>query len=179
MPVSGKGLKGTARRLLLFYSFTSANRHLSGRLSGAIRPLSDRFRQGSDPSTVWHSARLHGSATRSGYFAAPAQETKATRYFQGVGEVKMNESNWKDFFSQWLPETARRGVLITTYGEQVPFAGFLTSDEFLLVERQTPDTSGARAVILPYSGVAAVKFTDVLKERSLHAAGFQGMLPKK
>lgn len=92
---------------------------------------------------------------------------------------KMNEPDWKGFFHHWPPETLRRGVLITGFGEQIPFAGFLTSDDFLLVERQTPDTTGARTVVLPYGKVAAVKFTDVIKEKCFLAAGFEGSLVKK
>ena len=99
---------------------------------------------------------------------ASTQETRET-----------HRPDWKGVFAGWFPETPRRGVLVTTFGEQIPFTGFLTSEDFLLLERTTPDTTGGRTLVLPYANVAAVKFTDVIKEKSFQAAGFQGSLPKK
>ena len=69
---------------------------------------------------------------------------------------------------------ARRGVLVTTFGEQIPFAGFSTSDAFLLVERPAPDTVGTRMLVLPYEQIAALKITEVIKPKVLRAAGFEG-----
>jgi len=88
-------------------------------------------------------------------------------------------SDWKSIFLAWPQEVPRRGVLVTSFNEQIAFAGFLTGESFLLAERQTPDTMGGRTLIIPYENVAAVKLTEVVKEKALLAFGFQGSLGKK
>lgn len=91
----------------------------------------------------------------------------------------MNASDWKSIFVTWPAEQPRRGIVVTTFDEQIVFSGYLTGEEFLFVERQTPDSMGGRALILPYGNIAALKFTDVVKEKAMHDLGFQGSLPKK
>lgn len=84
---------------------------------------------------------------------------------------------WRDYFAKWPKELPRRGVLVVTFGEQIPFDGFLTTDDLVLVERRTPDSIGARKVIIPYNQVLAVKLVDVVTTKTLRAAGFVGDLP--
>lgn len=91
----------------------------------------------------------------------------------------MSMLGWKKLFANWPSDMPRRGVLLTTLGEQVPFDGFLLSEEFLLIERPTPDTSGARAMILPFDYVGGVKLTDVLKPKALQSLGLEGVLTKR
>jgi hypothetical protein len=90
----------------------------------------------------------------------------------------MTESVWKKFFLGWPADMPRRGILVASFGDQVPFAGFMTSEAFLLVERATPDAVGARLVVLPYDQILAVKITEVVKSKSLRAIGFEGEAPK-
>lgn len=86
---------------------------------------------------------------------------------------------WKKCFAQWPEEMPRRGVLVTTFGEQIAFVGFMTSDVMLLLERHAPDTVGARMILVPFQNVAAIKLTDVLKTKSLRAMGLEGKLSAK
>ena len=86
---------------------------------------------------------------------------------------------WREWFLKWPKEMPRKGVLVTDFGEQIPFDGFMTTDTLLVVERRTPDTIGARKVILPYAHVVAIKLIDVLKAKVLTAAGFAGDLPNQ
>ena len=44
-------------------------------------------------------------------------------------------------------------MLVTSYDDQIPFDGFLTSEDLLLIERRMPDTSGARQVLLSYENM--------------------------
>jgi hypothetical protein len=73
----------------------------------------------------------------------------------------MADTAWKSLFVSWPAELNRRGILVTAFGEQIPFSGFLTAEGLLLLERSTPDSMGARTVMLPYDQVAAIKLTDV------------------
>jgi hypothetical protein len=84
---------------------------------------------------------------------------------------------WREFFEKWPKDVPRQGVLVTNQDEQVPFVGFMTSESMVLFERRTPDTVGARKVILPYEYVAAIKLVDVVKAKTLQAAGWSGELP--
>jgi len=85
---------------------------------------------------------------------------------------------WRDFFRNWPEGVPRRGVVITSFDEQIPFAEFLTSETFLLLERPAPDSLGARTVVLSFDEVAALKFTDVVKSKTFQSIGFEGPPPK-
>lgn len=91
----------------------------------------------------------------------------------------MDVSVWKKVFVDWPAGIPRRGVLMTSLGEQFPFDGFLTSDELLYFDRQTPDPIGVRAMLLPYVNIVAVKFQDVVKPQALQSIGLHGPLTKR
>ena len=80
--------------------------------------------------------------------------------------------SWRNCFGQWPSDLERRGVLVTSFGEQIVFDGFATSDDMLLLERKSPDTVGARTVILPYQNVQALKIVDVTKVKTFQSMGF-------
>ena len=105
--------------------------------------------------------------------------TPADQHFSRSLSVWMPARLWRDYFLAWPKEMPRRGVLVTSFGEQIPFEGFLTTDALLLLERRTPDTIGARKLILPYSQVVAIKLVDVMKTKVLATAGFVGELPNQ
>jgi len=86
---------------------------------------------------------------------------------------------WRDCFRQWPAELERRGVLVTSFGEQIPFDNFATSDGILLVERRTPDTVGARIVLVAYQEIQAVKIVEVTKMKSFQSMGFTVPAPRK
>ena len=81
---------------------------------------------------------------------------------------------WKECFNNWPAAVQRRGLLVTSFGEQIPFSGFVTNPGLLLLERTTPDASGSRFVILPYTEISAIKIIEPLKQPALMALGFQG-----
>jgi hypothetical protein len=86
---------------------------------------------------------------------------------------------WKEMLKNWPPDVARRGVLVTSYEDQIPFDGFIVNDNLLLLERKTPDTSGARKVIMSFDSVVAIKLIDVVRSKSLPGLGFVGSLGKE
>ena len=88
-------------------------------------------------------------------------------------------STWQSFFLKWPAEMPRRGVLVTTFGEQIPFDGFMTTDKLLLIERRTPDTIGARKLLFQYDCIVAIKLTEVVRSKVFAAAGFAGDLPNQ
>jgi hypothetical protein len=86
---------------------------------------------------------------------------------------------WRKCFAEWPADVARRGVLVTTFGEQVPFESFAPGDSLLLVERRAPDTVGARTVIISYQCIQAVKIVDVVKLKAFQSLGFTMPAPRK
>jgi hypothetical protein len=83
---------------------------------------------------------------------------------------------WRELFLKWPAGAARKGVLVTDFGEQILFSGFMASESMILVERQTPDTVGARKVIVAYPNVTGVKVTEVVKGSVFEALGFKGTI---
>jgi len=81
---------------------------------------------------------------------------------------------WRDYFEQWPADVRRRGVLVTLFGEQIPFAGFRTHPALLLLERAAPDPMGARMVVLSYTQIAGLKITDPLTPAATETLGFKG-----
>jgi hypothetical protein len=90
-----------------------------------------------------------------------------------------NSPEWKELFSNWPDAVPRRGVLVTSFDEQIPFTGFWTSKEFLLVERRIPDSLGSRMVVVPYDNVSALKITEVLQANVFRAIGFDTPPPQQ
>jgi hypothetical protein len=80
---------------------------------------------------------------------------------------------WKSLFENWPEAIPREGLLVTTFNENIPFNGFLVSGGVLLVERDKPDSYGARKVMIAYSGIVAVKITNVLELARFQVMGFQ------
>jgi hypothetical protein len=87
-------------------------------------------------------------------------------------ETKANY--WAEFFARWPIDLPRRGILVTSFNEQIVFATFGTSSDFILLERQTPDALGARSVVVPYEQILALKIFDVVKPKHFKASGFEG-----
>jgi len=81
--------------------------------------------------------------------------------------------HWAEVFSRWPSGVPQRGILVTLFGEQIPFSAFLYRDGILFVERTTPDQLGGRAILIPFDQIAAVKFLDVVKTKSLEPYGFR------
>ncbi len=79
---------------------------------------------------------------------------------------------WRKCFENWPDDLPRRGVIVVSFDEQIPFANFSASGEMLLVERRAPDTVGARFVLLPYQNVVGLKIVDVVKPKVFSAMGF-------
>jgi hypothetical protein len=86
---------------------------------------------------------------------------------------------WKNTFNNWPTGIPRRGIVISTLNEPMPFKGFLVKDDLLLLERNNPDSLGARFILLNFDAINSVKLTDPLKESTFTAAGFLGKLAKE
>ena len=90
----------------------------------------------------------------------------------GVSEI------WRDVFTNWPATIPRRGLVLSTLNEAIPFKSFLIKGETLLLERTIPDPMGTRFIVLTFDAIHLLKLTDSLKESVLTGAGYVGQLAK-
>lgn len=82
-------------------------------------------------------------------------------------------TGWKTVFENWPETVPRQGLLVTNFAETIPFRGFLISPDILLVERELPDSFGARKVMIAYDAISAVKLTTPMELARFQVLGFQ------
>lgn len=80
---------------------------------------------------------------------------------------------WRSIFENWPESINRQGLVVTTFNEAVPFVDFLISGNILLLERDIPDSYGARKVMVAYDAIQAVKITQPLDLARFQVMGFQ------
>ncbi len=76
-------------------------------------------------------------------------------------------------FEGWPETIPHTGLLVTSFNETIPFVGFLISGGMVIVERDKPDSHGARKVIVAYDAISAVKITDPMELARFQVMGFQ------
>lgn len=86
------------------------------------------------------------------------------------------QNPWKALFTNWPAGIPRRGIVVNSLNESLPFKSFMLKDESLLLERTNVDSLGARFILLGFDAVHSVRFVDPLKESVLTTAGFVGKL---
>ena len=85
-------------------------------------------------------------------------------------------NTWQKTFVEWPTGIPRRGVLVNSLNEAMPFKSFLIRGDTLLLERTNPDPLGSRFILLDFESISSVKFIDPIKESLLNGAGFVGKL---
>jgi hypothetical protein len=81
--------------------------------------------------------------------------------------------SWRSLFENWPSSVPRRGLVITNYNDSIAFVDYMMSGGILLLERERPDTVGARKVMVAYDAISAVKITDVIDLAKFQEMGFQ------
>ncbi len=80
---------------------------------------------------------------------------------------------WRNLFQHWPAAMPKQGIVVTTFADQITFVNFLVSGTAVLLERDKPDTLGARKIILDYSAISALKLTDPGDIARYQVLGFQ------
>ncbi len=81
--------------------------------------------------------------------------------------------HWETLLRRWPQEVPRRGILVTTNHENIPFVNFMLATGIVLLERDKPDTLGARKVMLSFEAIAGIKLTDTMDLDAYTVFGFQ------
>jgi hypothetical protein len=80
---------------------------------------------------------------------------------------------WRSFFARWPKEMDHKGVVVTTFDEQIGFVEFMMAEHTILLQRLAPDANGGRKVILPYKNISAVKVTEPVGNDIFIPCGFR------
>ncbi|MFO0917099.1 MAG: hypothetical protein U0872_02155 [Planctomycetaceae bacterium] len=80
---------------------------------------------------------------------------------------------WRSLFENWPESIPRSGMLVASFGETIAFKDFLISGSILMVERETPDSLGARKVMIAYDAISAVKLATPMELARFQVMGFQ------
>lgn len=81
--------------------------------------------------------------------------------------------HWKSLFENWPDSLPRKGMIVTSFQETIPFVDFLISDGIVLVERDKPDSLGGRKILVAYAAIACVKLTSTEELGHFQQLGFQ------
>lgn len=80
---------------------------------------------------------------------------------------------WREFLQAWPSGLTQSGVMVMSGGEQIAFCSFLLSDQVVMLERNAPDTVGARMLVVPYAKIDAIKITEPVGSDVFREAGFR------
>jgi hypothetical protein len=80
---------------------------------------------------------------------------------------------WRGLFENWPSTLPRKGLLVTSFDTGIPFCAYMIAGGLLLLERDKPDASNARKVIVGYDQILGLKITDPIDLVRFQALGFQ------
>ena len=89
--------------------------------------------------------------------------------------MERTSSEWRAIFEQWPVDIERQGLILTVFEETVPFVDFRVSEGALLLQRDRPDSMGARKIIIAWDGISALKFTDPADLAIYERMGFRSV----
>lgn len=81
--------------------------------------------------------------------------------------------SWRAILENWPAAIPKQGIVVTTHQESIPFKNYLLSNGIVLLERDNPDSLGARKVMLSYEAISAIKLTDPMDLARYQVMGFQ------
>ena len=92
---------------------------------------------------------------------------------QAVAPPPSRGDYWRHLFARWPAGIPKTGAVITEQNEPVRFTDFRVSGGVLLLQRDKPDTTGARKVFLSYDAISGLKLDDPGDLDRYAAMGFQ------
>ena len=81
--------------------------------------------------------------------------------------------SWRSLFENWPEAIPRQGLIVTSFQETISFIDFMVSGGILLLERDKPDTYGARKVFVGYDAISALKLPTPMELARFQVMGFQ------
>ena len=81
--------------------------------------------------------------------------------------------SWQQLFENWPEDMPRVGIITTTFQESIGFANFLVAEGLLALERDRPDSLGARKTVISISAITSLKMTDTNDFMEIAKLGFR------
>lgn len=81
----------------------------------------------------------------------------------------------QQLFAEWPAAINRKGTVITSWGDAVPFVDYMLNGELLLLIRSQPDAHGTRRLIMNIKDVEGIRITEALDPLKFQAMGFQSI----
>ena len=75
--------------------------------------------------------------------------------------------------AQWPAAIPRRGSIVTSFGDTIPFEDYMLTRDLVLLIRAQPDAHGTRRVIMKVEDILAIRFADAIEAERFTAMGFQ------
>lgn len=82
-------------------------------------------------------------------------------------------NDMRRLLAEWPDSIPCQGLMLTDFGESLPFVSFMLKGDLVIVERKTPDAHGGRRVIMSVERIQAIKILDALDMPRFAAMGFQ------
>lgn len=76
-------------------------------------------------------------------------------------------------FAQWPAAIPRKGTVVTSYGESIPFSDYMLTSELVLLIRPQPDAQGTRRVIMQLGDIIAIRIAEAVEPERFTVMGFQ------
>jgi len=110
--------------------------------------------------------------------AVSAEVSSGRKHFHGTlnmvtSTTAAQKTDFHRILSEWPVSIERKGILLTSFGEAVPFIDFMLGGNLVLVDRGVPDTSDARRVIVAIDTIVGIKITTPIEMARFTTMGFQ------
>lgn len=79
----------------------------------------------------------------------------------------------QQLFAEWPAAIERKGTIITSWGDAVPFIDYMLNGDLLLLIRAQPDAHGTRRLIMYLKDVQGIRIVEALDPLKFQAMGFQ------
>ena len=90
----------------------------------------------------------------------------------------VQRSDFHRILSEWPVSIPRKGIIITSFGESIPFVEYMLSGNLVLVDRGVPDTAGARRVMIAIDSIVGIKITDPVEMARFTVMGFHANMTR-
>lgn len=81
----------------------------------------------------------------------------------------------QQLFAEWPAAIERKGTVVTSWGDSVPFVDYMLNGDLLLLIRSQPDAHGTRRLILRVDDVQGIRIVEALDPMKFQAMGFQSV----
>lgn len=84
-------------------------------------------------------------------------------------------NSMQQLLAEWPAAIERKGTIITSWGDSVPFVDYMLNGDLLLLIRSQPDAHGTRRLIMNLKDVNGIRIVEAIDPTRFQAMGFQSI----